>query len=242
MWLASFRCDKNKKSYETKTILLVEDDFLNRRLSKNPFGKRLFRFGSKNAKETLEILKRIVRYDYSRHPSWRRRAGRHQHRAAYKDKYSIPFIYLTAYENPEIIGKAVATKPYSYLTKPFKNVDLITAVEIAFSQSAGLAKYISTILVKSDDYNVELPIDEIDYIESDGNYLLFYTNEKVFKSRSTIKQVLEELPSSRFVQTHRAYVINKVKIEKFNKKSLVIKNTEIPISKNFLDGIYNNIQ
>jgi DNA-binding LytR/AlgR family response regulator len=227
-----------------KTILLVEDDFLNRRLSKKILLENGFSvLEAKNAKETLEILKKesldmiILDIHLGEEEQGGISIGQH-----IKDKYSIPFIYLTAYENPEIIGKAVATKPYSYLTKPFKNVDLITAVEIAFSQSAGLAKYISTILVKSDDYNVELPIDEIDYIESDGNYLLFYTNEKVFKSRSTIKQVLEELPNSRFVQTHRAYVINKVKIEKFNKKSLVIKNTEIPISKNFLDGIYNNIQ
>jgi len=227
-----------------KTILLVEDDFLNRRLSKKILLENGFSvLEAKNAKETLEILKKesldmiILDIHLGEEEQGGISIGQH-----IKDKYSIPFIYLTAYENPEIIGKAVATKPYSYLTKPFKNVDLITAVEIAFSQSAGLAKYISTILVKSDDYNVELSIDEIDYIESDGNYLLFYTNEKVFKSRSTIKQVLEELPSSRFVQTHRAYVINKVKIEKFNKKSLVIKNTEIPISKNFLDGIYNNIQ
>ena len=227
-----------------KVILVVEDDFLNRRLSKKILLENGFSvLEAKNAKETLEILKKesldmiILDIHLGEEEQGGISIGQH-----IKDKYSIPFIYLTAYENPEIIGKAVATKPYSYLTKPFKNVDLITAVEIAFSQSAGLAKYISTILVKSDDYNVELPIDEIDYIESDGNYLLFYTNEKVFKSRSTIKQVLEELPSSRFVQTHRAYVINKVKIEKFNKKSLVIKNTEIPISKNFLDGIYNNIQ
>lgn len=229
---------------ERKTILLVEDDFLNRRLSKKILSENGFSvLEAKNAKETLEILKKepldMVILDI--HLGEEEQGGISIGQQI-KDKYSIPFIYLTAYENPEIIGKAVATKPYSYLTKPFKNVDLITAVEIALSQSEGLAKYTSTILVKSDDYNVELPTDEIDYIESDGNYLLFYTNEKMYKLRSTIKQVLEELPGSKFVQTHRAYVVNKAKIEKFNKKSIIIKNAEIPVSKNYLNGIYHNYE
>lgn len=227
---------------EQKKILIVEDDFLNRRFTKKILSENGFLvLEAKNTKQTLEILKNesvdmiILDINLGEEEQGGISIGQQ-----IKDKYSVPFIYLTAYENPEIIDKAVATKPYSYLTKPFKNVDLITAVEIALSQSAGLAKYILTILVKSDDYNVELLIDEIDYIQSEGNYLLFYTNEKIYKSRSTIKQILEELPVSKFVQTHRAFVVNKVKIEKFNKRSLVIKNTQIPISKNYLNGIYQN--
>ena len=227
---------------EQKKILIVEDDFLNRRFTKKILSENGFLvLEAKNAKQTLEILKNesvdmiILDINLGEEEQGGISIGQQ-----IKDKYSVPFIYLTAYENPEIIDKAVATKPYSYLTKPFKNVDLITAVEITLSQSAGLAKYILTILVKSDDYNVELIIDEIDYIQSEGNYLLFYTNEKIYKSRSTIKQILEELPVSKFVQTHRAFVVNKVKIEKFNKRSLVIKNTQIPISKNYLNGIYHN--
>lgn len=227
---------------EQKKILIVEDDFLNRRFTKKILSENGFLvLEAKNAKQTLEILKNesvdmiILDINLGEEEQGGISIGQQ-----IKDKYSVPFIYLTAYENPEIIDKAVATKPYSYLTKPFKNVDLITAVEITLSQSAGLAKYILTILVKSDDYNVELLIDEIDYIQSEGNYLLFYTNEKIYKSRSTIKQILEELPVSKFVQTHRAFVVNKVKIEKFNKRSLVIKNTQIPISKNYLNGIYQN--
>ena len=46
------------------------------------------------------------------------------------------------------------------------------------------------------------------------NDLLFYTDDKVYKSRSTIKKILSELSESTFVQTHRAYIINKKKIEK----------------------------
>ena len=91
-------------------------------------------------------------------------------------------------------------------------------------------------MVKQGEYNINLPIDEINYIVSEGNYLLFYTDQQVYKSRSTIKQILEDISDSTFAQVHRAYVVNKSKIEKYNQKCLVIKNTKIPISKSYMEN------
>ncbi len=219
---------------EQKTILLVEDDFLNRRLSKKIILENGYQvLEAKNAKETLEILKTqtvdlaILDINLGEEEQDGISIGRQ-----IQNRYTIPFIYLTAYENPEIISKAVATQPYSYLTKPFKNVDLITAVEIAIRQSSKNDN-LPSVLVKEGEYNVELPVDEINYIESEGNYLMFYTDEKVYKTRNTIKQILEILPESSFVQTHRAYVVNKDKIEKFNNKSIIIGDAAIPVSDNY---------
>lgn len=224
---------------ERKTILLVEDDFLNRRLSKKTLRENNFNIlEAKNAKEALEILKKetvdlaILDINLGENEQDGITLGQQ-----IIDKFSLPFIYLTAYDNADIIGRAVSTKPYSYLTKPYKNVDLIASVEIAIRQSAHLHKYKPSIMVKDEDYSLELSLEYINYIESDGNYLLFYTNKKTYKSRSTIKQVLEMLPESTFVQVHRAYVVNKTKIEKFNLRSLIIRNIEIPVSRNFTDGI-----
>jgi len=218
---------------ERKTILLVEDDFLNRRLSKKTLVENNYNvLEAKNSREALEILKKemidLVILDIN--------LGENEQNGItlgeqINNRFSVPFIYLTAYENAEIISKAVATTPYSYLTKPFKNVDLITSVEIAIRQSG--KKYVPKISVKDGEFNVYLPIDEINHIESEGNYMLFYTDKKIYKARSTIKQVLELLPDSTFVQVHRAYIINKTKIEKFSQKSLIIQNIEIPISRNY---------
>lgn len=218
---------------EEKNILLVEDNFLNRRFSK----KVLMENGyivleAKNTKEAFEVLKKetvdlaVLDINLGENEQDGISLGWY-----IQEKLNLPFIYLTAYENPEIVGRAVATLPYSYLTKPFKSVDLITAVALAIRQSAG--KHVPKILVKEEDYNVALPIDEINYIESDGNYLLFYTDEKVYKYRSTIKQIIGTLPKNVFVQVHRAYVVNKAKIEKSTPKSVVVKDVVIPVSKNY---------
>jgi DNA-binding LytR/AlgR family response regulator len=221
---------------EKKIILLVEDDFLNRRLSKKALtGNNYEVIEAKNAREALDALKKenihLVILDI--HLGEKEQDGISLGKQI-NDKYSVPFMYLTAYENADVIGKAVATNPSSYLTKPFKSVDLITSVEIAIRQSG--KKHVPKLMVKDGEYQVELAVDEINYIESDGNYLLFHTDKKAYKSRSTIKQILEELCGSTFVQVHRAYIINKTKVEKFSLKSLVIKNIEIPISKYYINN------
>ena len=110
-------------------------------------------------------------------------------------------------------------------------------MEIAIRQSAYFPKQKHFVNVKDGEYSVKLDEGKINYIESDGNYLLFYTDDKVYKSRSTIKKILSELSESTFVQTHRAYIINKKKIEKFSNRNIIIKENIIPVSENYLDII-----
>lgn len=221
-----------------KTILLVEDDFLNRRFTKKILLENGYNIiETKNAKEALEVVQKetvdlgILDINLGEDQQDGISLGQQ-----IKDNYSIPFIYLTAYESSEIITRAVTTLPYSYLTKPIKNADLIASVEIAIRQSAKQEKQ-PAILVKDGKYNKELLINEIDYIESEGNYLLFHANSKVYKCRSTIKQIMEILPKTIFIQTHRAFVVNKNRIDKFTVKSLIIKNNSIPVSKNYTGNI-----
>src|ERR1700730_17769236 len=45
---------------------------------------------------------------------------------------AIAFIYLSANSNEEILTAAKATEPYGFLVKPFREKDLMIALEIAF--------------------------------------------------------------------------------------------------------------
>ena len=218
---------------KTKIILVVEDDFLNRRLTKKVLQENGYQvLEAKNADEAMAVLHRelidlaVLDINLGDGEIDGISLGKLIH-----NKQKVPFIYLTAYENAQVISEAVATSPYSYLTKPFKNSDLIASVELAIIKSAKEDKPKPTILVKDGEYKVELPIEDINYIESEGNYLLFYTDKKTYKSRATISQIIDSLPSTKFIQTHRAFIVNKDKIEKYNSKSVVVKNVEVPISK-----------
>ena len=206
----------------SKVILIVEDDFLNRRLTKKILQENSYQvLEAKNADEALAILNKelvdlaILDINLGDGEMDGISLGN-----LIQNKQKVPFIYLTAYENTNIISEAVATSPYSYLTKPFKNSDLIASIELAIIKSS-----------KEDKPKPSIPLEDINFINSEGNYLLFYTNEKTFKSRATISQILELLPPSKFIQIHRAFIVNKDKIEKYSTKNVVIKNTKIPLSK-----------
>lgn len=224
---------------KTKTILLVEDDFLNRRLSKKVLSEAGYQvLEAKNAKEAFELMtaEKIALVILDINLGEKEQDGISIGQEL-QQTYSIPFLYLTAYDMNEIVAKAVVTVPQAYLTKPFKNIDLLTTVQLAIQKNSNKGIDRPSMRVKDGSYYVELFIDEIDFIEAEGNYLLSHANNKVYKSRSSIKQILEDLPPSIFIQTHRAFIVNKTKIDRFNMKSLVVKDEIIPVSKNYIEDV-----
>ena len=48
-----------------------------------------------------------------------------------REQYNIPVIYLTAYADDKILERAKLTQPYGYISKPFKEKDLRTNIEMA---------------------------------------------------------------------------------------------------------------
>ena len=227
-----------------KTILLVEDDFLNRRLTKKILLKSGYQvLESKNSKEALDILNieniDLAVLDINLGDDNDKEEGIALGKQI-KDIYSIPFIYLTAYANIPTLTLATATKPYSYLTKPFKDIDIIASIEIAIGKATQQVqeKVISSINVKYQDHFVDLPLDIIDYIESKGNYLLCHSGNKVYKYRSTIKQILALATTVTFIQTHRGFLVNKNKIEKYNAKNVHINQLSIAISRHYKKNLF----
>lgn len=52
---------------------------------------------------------------------------------------NIPFIYLSANSNEEVLNKAKLTHPYGFLVKPFREKDLLVTIEIAkYHQEHGI--------------------------------------------------------------------------------------------------------
>lgn len=221
------------------TILLVEDDFLNRRLTKKVLLEKNYHvLEAKNINEAINILQQnkiqlaILDINLGENEQDGTTLGQ-----MLFDKYHIPFVYLTAYDSAEVVKKAIKTAPHAYVTKPFKNIDLVTSIELAIRQFPYQAQNLPSIVVKDGDYNLELLLSDINYIMSEGNYLLFYTDNKIYKHRFTIKQILEILPESLFIQTHRAFVVNKSKVIKFNMKNIIINEAAIPVSSNYIKDV-----
>jgi DNA-binding LytR/AlgR family response regulator len=74
-------------------------------------------------------------------------------------------------------------------------------------------------------------IDEIIYIESMGDYIRFFLEDKKIVTLLSLSKVIELLPHEKFIQIHRSYIINFEKINFIQNNIISIGQYQLPISK-----------
>ena len=149
--------------------------------------------------------------------------------AQLKKEINVPIIYLTAYADKDTLTKAKITQPHGYIIKPFKEVDIRTAVEIALYNHKRETKikkerdlYYSiikadkssdgSIFVKSKYQLVKVKTKEIYFIEALKDYVRINTVDNRYIVHSTMKSIQEKLPPSDFSRVHRSFIVRLDKI------------------------------
>lgn len=219
-------------------ILIVEDEFINRihvRKTLNNLGyPNVFEAG--NASEAMDVLKEkeidLTILDINLENNERDGVWIAEH---INKNYNMPFIFLTAYVSPDILGKAVKTLPYSYLVKPFNQADLMASIELALHKFREVSKEEEDkcLIIKEKDHHKKVKTKDILFVESDGNYINLHTKEEIHRCRSTIKNFIGQLCESNFVQIHRGFVVNINMISKFYTSHVLVNEIKIPVSRNY---------
>jgi two-component system, LytTR family, response regulator LytT len=89
--------------------------------------------------------------------------------------------------------------------------------------------------VKSDRRIHRLPISQILFIEGMGNYVTYYLDNGDKKIvYSSIKETLQNLPEE-FLRLHRSYIVNRTKIQSYNKDNVLVGDHELPRGKDIDD-------
>jgi len=152
-------------------------------------------------------------------------------------------IFTTAYS--EYALESYELKAVDYLLKPIEFNRLLQGVMKAqqvlkkntkiTTSSSEISPDISvqTIFIKSGSEFHQLFIQNIKYIESDGNYVTFYTDKRPILARNKLSEVLELLPKEYFTRIHRSFIVALKHIETVKKHSVIINDKEIPISSNY---------
>ena len=177
-----------------------------------------------------------------------------------REKYNIPFIFVTSNSDRATVENAKTVKPDGYLVKPFEQQDLYTSIEIALSNfnysrkentkeiagnegdaftSNSVLK--DSIFVKKQHLYYRIQFTDIQFIKADNVYLEVNTAEKKFLVRSPLKDYLEKLPKNKFYRAHKSYIVNVDHIDAINSKDIVINNNLIPISKDFKEFIISSM-
>jgi DNA-binding LytR/AlgR family response regulator len=89
--------------------------------------------------------------------------------------------------------------------------------------------------VKDGYEHVKVEIDRILYIEASGNYTQIHLGDKCVSSRITINELLELLPKNEFVRCHRAFIVARSKVIKFDKTQIWVADRVIPIGTTYTE-------
>lgn len=79
---------------------------------------------------------------------------------------------------------------------------------------------------------------DITYIEAQQNYCnIHHRDDTTLMVRTTLNNILEQLPSDMFCQVHRSFIVNKTRIMSMDSDSLNIGGVSIPVSRAYKEKL-----
>ena len=171
-------------------------------------------------------------------------------------------IFVTSYDQYAV--RAFEVHAIDYLLKPFDRPRFETALERAKARirrkrsgdvdqrilslleelKAG-PKYLERLIVKTGGRVIFLDVEEIDWIEAEGNYVNVHTGEKSHLLRETISNLETQVDPKRFVRIHRSAIVNINRIQElqpwFHGEYRVIlhNGTQLTLSRNYREKLQN---
>lgn len=170
----------------------------------------------------------------------------------------IPIIYLTANSDEATFNRAKPTKPAAFISKPFKQLDLQRAIELAISRMAEQENgsqlpenpgdtgqpFIlrDRIFVRHKEKMVKIILADILYMEADRNYSRIFTTTKEYVLSITLKTIEERLPVKLFQRIHRSYIINIMHVDEVAESHAIIAQKPIPLGIGMKEQLMQRLQ
>ncbi|CCG54203.1 Two-component system response regulatory protein, LytTR family [Flavobacterium indicum GPTSA100-9 = DSM 17447] len=134
-----------------------------------------------------------------------------------------PFVFLTSTTDRTTFERAKLTKPFSYLLKPFNELELLYALELAVEKfyaqnDVFLGDEEDTVIsaeylfIKKGKSLKKVQITDIVYIEVEEKYCNIVTDKEKFVILISLTKILDLLDPNTFCRTHRNYIVNTSKI------------------------------
>lgn len=171
---------------------------------------------------------------------------------AVKERYNIPFIFLTSNADQATIDRAKALNPPSYLVKPFNRNDLFVAIELAAHAHRNRAdepenkkeapRLKDTLFVKHNSLFFKVKFADICYLNSDHVHVDIHTIGNKYTDRKSLSEYEEILPKNQFIRIHRSYLINIEFIEAIGPVTVIVKGQELPVARKYKDDLMKLVE
>jgi two-component system LytT family response regulator len=151
----------------------------------------------------------------------------------------VPVIFTTAYDQYAL--RAFEVHAVDYLLKPFSEARLAEAlsrargrlqapeadaVEALVSDARDRQGPLERVLIRDGSQVHVLPVDRIDYVEAQDDYVCFKCEGRQYLKDQTMTSVEAALDPGRFVRIHRSYLLN---VERIGRVELYAKDSRVAV-------------
>lgn len=142
-------------------------------------------------------------------------------------------IFTTAYAEHAV--KGFELNALDYLLKPFSLPRFLKACNKAeeiyrLRQQSNATQTTQYVFIKDGYEQIKVALDEVLFIEAAGNYTQIHLqNNTSLTTRMPISEMFALLPVKKFIRSHRAFIISKSAVTKFDRNQIWIGEKIIPI-------------
>ncbi|MCU0338713.1 MAG: LytTR family DNA-binding domain-containing protein [Spirosomaceae bacterium] len=150
-------------------------------------------------------------------------------------RHKTQVVFVTAHADYAVEGFAL--QALDYLLKPVDFGRFLQTCNRALEQQARQKGEAASIFVK-DGYDwVRVTLPQVLYIQSDTNYLTIHEPTRKVTTRMTIAEMLELLPSDKFVRVHKSYIVAIDAIQKLERHQVTVGNIAIPLAGSYKEAL-----
>ena len=153
---------------------------------------------------------------------------------------TLPIVYLTKFEDEPTFNEARRTSPCDFITKPFNDVRLSRAIEMAVERFRKLREKAENakpvIYLRVDGKSRKLLVEQILWIRAAGTYCYLKTPYEELMFSKSLAKLVEEIDgqmegSSPLLRIHRSTVVNIENVDGLYAKDVSIHGTRKRIAK-----------
>jgi len=145
-------------------------------------------------------------------------------------------IFTTAHAEYAIEGFEL--KALDYLLKPFDFARFLQACQRVLEQNGNKVNETEGSIFVKEGYDwVRVNLDDVLFIQSDTNLLFIHEAQRRITTRMTVQEMLQHLPSDRFLRVHKSYIVALSAVQKIEKHQLTLGKHCIPLAAAYREEI-----
>lgn len=169
-------------------------------------------------------------------------------------------IFVTAYDQYAV--RAFDVHALDYLLKPFDRERFATALERAkvhireerhgeldqhilalLDELKAESKYLERLIVKNGGRVSFLDVDDIDWVEAEGNYVSIHIGKRTHLLRETVSRLETQLDPKKFRRIHRSAIVRLDRIQELQPlfhgeyRVILVGGAQLTLSRNYRDNL-----